>query len=122
MYKVILILHKFVLKYEGGGGGGGNWPPPPAQGKTTLKNPNLIELIKGLDFYLGVIYTFNKHVWVFPLKDKKSVSTVNAFQKILNDSTRKHNKIWVDKGSEFYNNSFKKWLKEDDIEIYSIHK
>ena len=30
-------------------------------------------------------------------------------------------KIWVDKGSEFYNNFFKKWLKDNDIEIYSIH-
>ena len=32
---------------------------------------------------------------------------------------RKPNKIWVDKGSEFYNNSFKKWLKDKDIEMYS---
>ena len=31
------------------------------------------------------------------------------------------NKIWVDKGSKFYNNSFKKWLKDEDIEMYSIH-
>ena len=36
-------------------------------------------------------------------------------------SERKPNKIWVDKGSEFYNNSFKKWLKDNDIEMYSIH-
>ena len=34
---------------------------------------------------------------------------------------RKPNKIWVDKGSEFYNNSFKKWLKDNDIEMYSTH-
>ena len=33
----------------------------------------------------------------------------------------KPNKIWVDKGSEFYNSSFKKWLKDNDIEMYSIH-
>ena len=33
----------------------------------------------------------------------------------------KLNKIWVDKGSEFYNNSFKKRLRDNDIEIYSIH-
>ena len=43
------------------------------------------------------------------------------FKKILNNSNRKPNKIWVDKGSEFYNNSFKKWLKDNDIEMYSIH-
>ena len=33
----------------------------------------------------------------------------------------KPNKIWVDKGSEFYNNSFKKWLKDNDIEMYLVH-
>ena len=58
---------------------------------------------------------------IVPLKDKKRVSIVNAFQKILNQSVRKPNKIWVDKGSEFYNNSFTKWLKDNNIEIYSIH-
>ena len=40
-------------------------------------------------------------------KDKKGVSIVDAFQKILDHSIRKPNKIWVDKGSEFYNKSFK---------------
>ena len=43
------------------------------------------------------------------------------FKKILKESDRKPNKIWVDNGSEFYNNSFKKWLKVNDIEMYSIH-
>ena len=58
---------------------------------------------------------------VVPLKDKKGISIVNAFQKILDKSGHKPNKIWVDKGSEFYNNSFKKWLKDNDIEMYLIH-
>ena len=72
-------------------------------------------------FLLCVIDIFSKYPWVVPLKDKKGVSIANAFQKILDDSNRKPNKIWVDKGSEFYNNSFKKWLKDNDIEMYSIH-
>ena len=55
------------------------------------------------------------------LKDKKGISIANAFQKILKESDRQPNKISVDKGSEFYNNSFKKWLKDNDIEMYSIH-
>ena len=55
------------------------------------------------------------------MKDKKGVSTVNAFQKILNNLAKKPNIIWVDKGSEFYDNSFKKWLKDNDIEMYSTH-
>ena len=43
------------------------------------------------------------------------------FQKILDNSSRKPNKIWVDKESEFYNSSFKKCLKDNDIEMYSTH-
>ena len=76
---------------------------------------------KGFRFLLCVIDIFNKYTWVVSLKDKKGVSIVDAFQNILYDSDRKTNKIWVDKGSEFYNNSIKKWLKDNDIEMYSIH-
>ena len=76
---------------------------------------------KGFRFLLCVIDIFSKYAWVIPLKGKKGVSVVNAFQKILDKSKRKPNKIWVDKGSEFYNSSFKKWLKDNDIELYSIH-
>ena len=76
---------------------------------------------KGFRFLLCVIDVFRKYAWVVPLKGKKGASIVNAFQKILKKSDRKPNKIWVDKGSEFYNSSFKKWLKDNDIEMYSIH-
>ena len=56
------------------------------------------------------------------LKDKKGITITNAFQKILKESKgHKPNKIWVDKESRFYNSSFKKWLKDNDIEMYSIH-
>ena len=57
-------------------------------------------------FLLCVIDIFSKYTWVIPLKDKKSISIANGFQKILNNSKRKPNKIWVDRGSEFYDNSF----------------
>ena len=40
-------------------------------------------------------------------------------EKILSDSNRKPNKIWTDQGSEFYNNSFKDFLKINNIEINS---
>ena len=65
------------------------------------------KLNKGFRFSLCVIDIFSKYAWVVPLKDKKGVSIVNAFQKKLNYSARKPNKIWVDKESECYNNSFK---------------
>ena len=62
---------------------------------------------KGFRFLLSVIDIFSKYALVVPLKDKVDVSIANAFQSILKDSSRKQNKIWVDKGSDFYNNSFK---------------
>ena len=65
------------------------------------------KLNKGFRFLLCVIDIFSKCAWVVTLKDKKGVSIVSAFQKILDKSRRKPNKMWVDKGSEFYNNSFK---------------
>ena len=63
---------------------------------------------KGFRFLLCAIDIFSKYAWVVPLKDKKDASIVNAFQKILDKSGRKPNKIRVDKGSEFYSSSFKR--------------
>ena len=76
---------------------------------------------KGFRFSLYVIDIFSKYAWVVPLKDKKGISIFNAFQKILKECNRKPNKIWVDKGSKFYNNYFKKWLRDNNIEMYSAH-
>ena len=76
---------------------------------------------KGFRFLLCAIDIFSKYAWIFPLKDKKGMSIANAFQSILNKSNRKPNKIWADKGSEFYNSHLKKWLKHNNIEMYSTH-
>ena len=72
-------------------------------------------------FLLCVIDIYSKNAWVIPLKDKKGISIVNAFQKIIVDSRRRPNRIWIDKGSKFYDNSFKKWIKENDITMYSTN-
>ena len=65
----------------------------------------------GIRFLLCVINIFSKDAWVFPLKYKKGVTIVNAFQKILNNSIKLHskkknkkkqtNEVWVDKGGKF---------------------
>ena len=55
---------------------------------------------------------------VVPIKDKKGTSVVNAFQKIISKG-RKPNKIWFDQEREFYNNSFKDFLKINNVEMYS---
>ena len=54
-----------------------------------------------------MIDIFTKYAWVVPLKYEKAVTIVSAFENILNSSKRKPNKISVDKGSKFYNRSFK---------------
>ena len=58
-------------------------------------------------FILCVIDIYSKNVWVVPVKDKKDITTTNAFQKKLDQSGCKPNKIWVDEGSEFCNRSMK---------------
>ena len=68
-------------------------------------------------FLLRVIDIFTKYAWVIPLKDKKSITITNAFQKILDESGCKLDKVWVDKGNEFYNRSMKFWFQDNDIEI-----
>ena len=62
---------------------------------------------KGVKYLLCVIDLFSKHAFVVPLKDKKGASVVKGFEKIVNESGRRPNKIWVDQGSEFYNKMFK---------------
>ena len=64
---------------------------------------------------------FGKYAWVIPLKDKKVVTIVNTFQKVLDKSDCMPTKIWNGRGNEFDDSSFKKWLQENDIEMYSTH-
>ena len=71
-------------------------------------------------YLLCAIDLFSKHAWVIPIKDKEGVSIVNAFKKIISER-RKPNKIRVDQGSEFYNNSCKDFLKINNIEMYSTY-
>ena len=83
------------------------------------------------------MYNWHLYAWVVPLIDEKSVTIVDAFQKTLDDSKRKPDKISVDQGSEFYNDSFKignklyvewkgydnsfnSWIDKNDIEWNSL--
>ena len=61
------------------------------------------------------INLFSKYAWLVPLKVKKEVSIVNAFQKMLDSLKRKPSKVWVDQGGEFYNNLLEILLKENNM-------
>ena len=76
---------------------------------------------KSIRYLLCAIDFFSKYAFVFSLKDKKGITIANVFQSILDNSERKPNKIWTDQGSELYNTHFKKWLKDNNIDMYSTH-
>ena len=76
---------------------------------------------KGIKYLLCAIDLCSKYAFVIPLKDKKGISIVNAFNKIIKQSNRKPNKIWVDQEGEFYHNVFKKWLSDNDMIMYSTY-
>ena len=76
---------------------------------------------KGIKYLLCAIDLFSKYAFLIPLHDKKGISIVNAFNKIIKQSNRKPNKIWVDQGGEFYNDVFEKWLSDHDINMYSTY-
>ena len=75
---------------------------------------------RGIKYLLYAIDIFSKYALVVPLKDKKRTSIVNASHKIISKG-RKPNKIWVDQGDEFYNNSFKDFLEINNTEMYSTY-
>ena len=71
--------------------------------------------------YLCFISTYRKCAWVVPLKDKKCITTIIAFQKIIDKSWSTPSKIWKYKDIEFYNRSMKSWLQDNDLKMYSIY-
>ena len=76
-------------------------------------NKEIKNLICAIEF-------FSKYAWVVPIKHKKGVRIVNAFKKIVSTG-RKPSTIWAYQGGEFHNNSFKKILKINNIEMYSTY-
>ena len=75
---------------------------------------------KGIKYLLCAIDLYSKYALAVPLKNKKGISIVYAFDKIIKQSRKKSNKIWVDEGSEFYNRYFKKWLSSNNIIVFNI--
>ena len=67
---------------------------------------------EGYRFLLLVIDTFSKYGYLIPLKDKKGETVADALKDIF--KKRKPEKLWTDKGREFYNKDVK-----DLVELYS---
>ena len=75
---------------------------------------------RGIRYLLCAIDLFSKYAWAVPLKDKRAITIVNVFQKIVS-KRGKPNEIWVDQWGEFYKYLFKKIFKINKMEIYSTH-
>ena len=69
----------------------------------------------GVKYLLCVIDLFSRYGWIMLLQNKSGVSVYDAFTKIFTSSGRKPVKLWVDKGTEFYN----KHVKSLGVELYS---
>ena len=84
--------------------------------KTILANYN-----KNYKFIFTIIDNHTKYAWAIPLKDKSGKSTTNALKNLIEKENRKPDKIWSDRGKEFYNKTFLNFLKENQIQIYSTN-
>ena len=60
---------------------------------------------RGVKYLLAVIDVLSKYGWLIPLKDKTGKSVASALKTIFKE--RKPEKMWVDKGKEFYNKDVK---------------
>jgi hypothetical protein len=75
----------------------------------------------GFKWILCIIDVFSKFAWCIPLKNKSADTVLHAFINVVKKSGRSPEKIWVDRGSEFYNKDFLKWTKDNNVVIYSTY-
>ena len=86
-----------------------------------IDRSSLAKYNKNYKFTFTIIDNHTKYAWVIPLKDKSGKSTTTAFKSLIEKANRKPDKIWSDRGKEFYNKTFLDFLKEQNIHIYSTH-
>ncbi|PFX14318.1 putative uncharacterized transposon-derived protein F54H12.3 [Stylophora pistillata] len=73
---------------------------------------------KGYRYLLMVLDIFSKYGWIVPLKNKKGESVAEGFERIFTEG-RVPKRLWVDKGTEYYNSHVKDLMKANDVEMYS---
>lgn len=80
-----------------------------------------VEYNRGYKYILCLIDVFSKYAWCVPLKTKNAPTVLQAVKTVVDESKREPERIWVDKGSEFYNKEFLAWTKNENITIYSTY-
>ena len=86
-----------------------------------IDRSNLSKHNKNYKFIFTIIDNHTKYAWAIPPKDKSGKTTTTAFKKLIETSRRKPQKVWIDRGKEFYNTAFLHYLNEQNIQIYSNH-
>ena len=86
-----------------------------------IDRSSLAKYNKNYKFIFTIIDNHTKFAWAIPLKDKSGKSITTAFKKLIETSKRKPEKVWSDRGKEFYNKTFLDFLKQNEIQIYSTH-
>ena len=76
-------------------------------------------LNKGYKYLLTVIDVYSKYAWIIPLKNKSSLSIIDAFNELFKSRIPK--KLWTDSGKEFVNKEFKQFLTKNNVEIYQTY-
>ena len=86
-----------------------------------IDRSSLSKFNKNYNFIFTIIDNHTKYAWAIPLKDKSGKSTTTAFKSLIEKTKRKPDKIWSDRGKEFYNKTFLDFLKQNEIQIYSTN-
>ena len=86
-----------------------------------IDRSSLSKYNKNYKFIFTIIDNYTKYAWAIPLKDKTGKSTTTALKNLIEKAKRKPDKIWSDRGKEFYNKTFLDFLKQNEIQIYSTN-
>ena len=86
-----------------------------------IDRSSLSKYNKNYKFIFTIIDNHTKYAWAIPLKDKSRKSTTTALKSLIEKTIRKPDKIWSDRGKEFYNKTFLDFLKQNEIQIYSTN-
>ena len=87
----------------------------------SIDRSTLSKYNKNYKFIFKIIDNHTNYARAIPLKDKSGKSTTTAFKNLLETSRRKPQKVWLDRGKEFYIKTFLDFLKGLNIQIYSTN-
>ena len=86
-----------------------------------IDRASLSKYNKNYKFIFTIIDNHTKYAWAIALKDKSGKSTTTAFKSLIEKANRKPDKIWSDRGKEFYNKTFLDFLQQNEIQLYSTN-